>query len=94
MVAVWTNYIRTVIGCRGKTAHGINLLGVDVVILGDSNHVLAGAKDQFADGGRSGWLCEQAFGFFSVQTELLANKIGNPLGAGEINLLSNRSSRY
>lgn len=51
------------------------------------NHVPAGAKDQFTDGSPIWlWLCEQAFGLFGVRTELLANKIGNPLGAGEIQI--------
>lgn len=52
------------------------------------NHVPAGAKDQFTDGSPIWlWLCEQAFGLFGVRTELLANKIGNPLGAGEVQIL-------
>ncbi len=51
------------------------------------NHVPAGAKDQFTDGCAIRlWLCEQAFGLFGVRTELLANKIGNPLGAGEVQI--------
>ena len=29
---------------------------------------------------------EQAFGFLGMRTELLANKIGNPLGAGEVQI--------
>ncbi len=51
------------------------------------NHVSAGAKDQFTDGCPIRlWLCEQTFGLFGVWTELLANKISNPLGAGEVQI--------
>lgn len=51
------------------------------------NHVPAGAKDQFTDSCAIRlWLCEQAFGFFGVRTKLLANEIGNPLGAGEVQI--------
>lgn len=80
----------------GELLTGDKFAEVDGVILGEQlNHVSAGAKDQFTDGIPIRlWLREQAFGFFGVRTELLANKIGNPLGAGEVQILfRTRSSR-
>ena len=54
---------------------------------GETPHGYAGAKDQFTDGSPIRlWLREQAFGFLGMRTELLANKIGNPLGAGEVQI--------
>ena len=78
-----------VVGCRGRELlTGDKLAEVDGVILGEQlNHVPAGAKDQFTDGSPIRlWLREQAFGFLGMRTELLANKIGNPLGAGEVQI--------
>lgn len=72
----------------GELLTGDKFAEVDGVILGEQlNHVSAGAKDQFTDGCPIRlWLCEQTFGFFGVRTELLANKISNPLGAGEVQI--------
>lgn len=76
------------VGCRERAAHGDKFAEVDGVIPGEQlNHVSAGAKDQFTDGSPIRlWLREQTFGFFGVRTELLANKISNPLGAGEVQI--------
>lgn len=77
------------VGCRGRELlTGDKLAEVDGVITGEQlNHVPAGAKDQFTDSCAIRlWLCEQAFGFFGVRTKLLANEIGNPLGAGEVQI--------
>lgn len=50
-----------------------------------ADHVVAGTQDQLADGlaiGRR--LAEQRGGLLDVRVKLRADKIGNPLGAGEI----------
>ena len=59
----------------------INLLRLSV----SSDHVVAGTQDQLADGlaiGRR--LAEQRGGLLDVRVKLRADKIGDPLGAGEI----------
>ncbi len=77
-------------GCRGRELlTEINLLRSHGVILGEQlNHVPAARRIKFTDGLRhqACGRCEQAFGLFGVRTELLANKIGNPLGAGEVQI--------
>jgi hypothetical protein len=50
-----------------------------------ADHIVAGIEDKLADGGAIGRrLAEQRGGFLNVRVKLRADKIGDPLGAGEV----------
>lgn len=56
-----------------------------IVVRQHADHVVAGTQDELADGlaiGRR--LAEQRGGLLDVRVKLRADKIGDPLGAGEI----------
>ena len=56
-----------------------------VVVRQQADHVVAGVEDQLADSVTIGRrLAEQRGGFLHVRVKLRANKIGDPLGTGEV----------
>jgi hypothetical protein len=50
-----------------------------------ADHIVAGIENKLANGGAIGRrLAEQRGGFLNVRVKLRADKIGDPLGAGEV----------
>ena len=56
-----------------------------IVVRQQADHVVTGVKDQLADGSPVRlWLAEQRSGFFHMRAKAGADKIRDPLGAGEV----------
>lgn len=74
---------------RGKLLAGDEFAQIDRVILGQQqNHILTGAQNQNPNRRLIRRSCrQQRFRRFGMRTKIMADKIGNPLGAGEIEIV-------
>lgn len=74
---------------RGKLLAGDEFAQIDRVILGQQqNHILTGAQNQYPNLRLIRRRCrQQRFRRFGMRTKIMADKIGNPLGAGEIEIV-------
>ncbi len=71
---------------RGELLPGDELAQVErIVVRQQADHIVAGIENKLANGGAIGRrLAEQRGGFLNVRVKLCADKIGDPLGAGEV----------
>ncbi len=71
---------------RGELLPGDKLAQVvRIVVRQQADHIVAGIENKLANGtARSGEAAELRGGFLNVRVKLRADKIGDPLGAGEV----------